>query len=60
MTYSIPQKQITKFILALIVAYVAITLATFKPATSLVNYRILNTVSNPYDTIVAPDKPPVH
>lgn len=60
MTYSIPQKQITKFILAFVLAYTVIALATFKPATSVVNYRILNTVSNPYDTIVAPDKPPVH
>lgn len=60
MTYSIQQKPITRFILALIVAYIVIALATFKPATSVVNYRILNTVSNPYDTIVAPDKPPVH
>lgn len=60
MTYSIPQKSITKFIVALLIAYSVIALATFKPAIHITNYRILNTVSNPYDTIVAPDAPPVH
>jgi hypothetical protein len=60
MTYTISYRQSIRFIVALLIAYTVISLATFTPATSIGNYRILNTVSNPYDTIVAPDRPPVH
>jgi hypothetical protein len=60
MNYTLSQKQITKGFILLLLLYIGFSLITFRPTISIENYRLFNTTENPYDTIVAPDKLPVH
>jgi hypothetical protein len=59
MTYQLSYKNVIKALVAFILAYTVVTVLSYK-STQVVNYRLYNTVASPYDTIVAPDKPPVH
>ena len=60
MNYTLSQKQIIKGITLFILLYITFNMIVSTSNNSFVNYRLLNTSVNPYDTIVAPDLPPVH
>lgn len=59
MTYQLSYKNLIKALVTFILAYTVVTALSYK-STQVINYRLYNTSTNPYDTIVAPDKPPVH